>query len=279
MTLLAHWVDGVPGAGIAVNDRGFSFGDSLFETVRIHCGRVHLWSRHQARLQRGLAALGIDCAASRISEQLQQGLDWLAHHQQKDAAARLTISRGPAERGYRGAAGAATVVLQLYPAPAWRTPPAPATAIICNTRLADQPLLAGIKHGNRLEQVLASREVNAAGADEGLLCNAGGELVCGLAVNLFVLRGERLITPPIEGCGVAGTVRGLVVDALAAEVGLPLAIEPLVAADLAAAEELLVTNSLQGIRSVSRCGESRFTSTRCGDTLREHFYRACEVVS
>ncbi len=279
MSLLAHWVNGASGADIPVSDRGFSFGDSLFETFRIHDGRALLWERHRARLERGLLALGIDCDRQRIADQLDQALHWLSHEGHDHSAARLTVSRGPAERGYRGGAGPATVVLQCYDASPWPPLPAPVQAILCETRLADQPLLAGLKHGNRLEQVLAGRELDAKGAQEGLLCDGQGNLVCALAANIFLIQGGRLFTPPIERCGVAGTVRGLLIDELAAAAGIGLEITRLRPADLANADELFLSNSLQGIRSVSACEGHSFTSTRWGDTLREHLYRACDSAS
>lgn len=278
MTLLAHWVNGVAGADIPVNDRGFSFGDSLFETFRIHSGRILLRERHLSRLGRGLLALGIDCEATRIADQLDQGLRWLAQHGPDQAAARLTVSRGPAQRGYRGSAGSATVVLQCYETCPWPMVPEPARTTVCKIRLADQPLLAGIKHGNRLEQVLAGRELDAMEVDEGLLCDGRGNLVCALAANIFMVRGGRLYTPPIETCGVAGTVRELLIDNLAAAAGIELEITRLQPTDLAHAEELFLSNSVLGIRSVSGCDEHSFTSTRWGDTLREHMHRACESV-
>jgi 4-amino-4-deoxychorismate lyase len=275
VTLLAHWVNGVAGADIPATDRGFSFGDSLFETFRIHSGRPLFWERHLSRLERGLLALGIDCEATRVTDQLDQGLRWLAQQGPDQVAARLTVSRGPAQRGYRGSAGPATVVLQCYETFPWPMAPEPARITVCKTQLADQALLAGIKHGNRLEQVLAGRELDALDADEGLLCDNRGNLVCALAANTFLVRGGRLFTPPIETCGVAGTVRELIIDELAAAAGIELEVKRIQPADLAGAEELLLSNSVLGIRSVSGCDGHSFTSTQWGDTLREHLYRAC----
>ncbi|MDJ0878401.1 MAG: aminodeoxychorismate lyase [Halieaceae bacterium] len=277
MTLPVHWVNGTLDAGVAVNDRGFSFGDSVFETFRIQNGRAHLWQLHALRLRGGLDLLHISCAPARIDEQLQQGFDWLQGRGIDSASARLTVSRGPAERGYRGAVGPATVALQLNEALPWRAALPPLQLVVCETRLGSQPLLAGIKHGNRLEQVLGAREVERRQADEGLMCNSRGELVCAVSANLFVVRGDRLLTPPIEDCGIAGTVRQLIIDTLAAQAGIEVAVGPLLPGDLASADELLLTSSLQGIRSVAGCDGHSFTSTRWGDTLREHFFRACET--
>lgn len=279
MALPVHWVNGTFGATLAVSDRGFSFGDSVFETFRIERGRVQLRELHESRMRDGLDRLGIDCAQALIDEQLQQGLDWLAARSIDSVSARLTVSRGPADRGYRSAAGPATVALQFNEVIPWRTALPPLRLVVCETQLGSQPLLAGIKHGNRLEQVLAALEVERRQADEGLMCNNRGELVCAVSANLFLVRGDQLLTPPIEDCGIAGTVRHLILHGLAAQAGIAVKATPLSPEDLASADELLLTSSLQGIRSVAACEGHSFTSTRWGDTLREHFFRACEIAS
>ena len=272
MAPLAHWVNGQPGGSLAANDRGFNYGDAVFETFRCHQGRIHLRDLHLERLQRGLAVLGIDCPGRRIEQQLDQGLAWLAEEGPEQAAGRLEISRGAGERGYRPASGEPTLVLAFSEIPPWRVTAPPLEVVICVATLARQPQLASIKHANRLEQVLAARELVERGASEGLQLNDRGELVCAVSSNVFLVSDERLLTPPISECGVAGTVRRLIVEKLAQEAGLPVLEQVLRPADLEAASELLLTNAIHGIRSVSRCEGLSFTSTRWGDTLRESFY-------
>lgn len=272
MAVFAHWVNAELGAGLDAADRGFAYGDGVFETFRCHRGRAQLWSYHRDRLEKGLAVLGIDCAPQRVESQLQQGLDWLAAEGVEQATGRLAVSRGPGQRGYAGSSGEATLLLSLGPAPAWREAPTPLEIVICNTRLAMQPRLAGIKHANRLEQVLAAREVAAQGAEDGLQMNERGELVCAVSSNLFIFAEGTLLTPPVSECGVAGTVRRLILEELAPAAGIATEERTLRPADLEAAEELLLTNSVQGIRSVSRCEGLFFTSSGQGDNLRELFY-------
>ena len=191
----------------------------------------------------------------------------------EDAVARLAVSRGSGKRGYRPSGGEPTLVLSLNDASAWGSETPPLTVAVCETRIAHQPQLAGIKHANRLEQVLAAAELGSLEVDEGLQLDMSGRLVCATAANLFVGIDGILLTPPLEQCGVAGTVRQLIIDELAPAADIPLQVSPIEPADLARADELFLTNAVSGIRPVLRCGRHSFTSTRWGDTLRSHFHR------
>ncbi len=276
MTLPIHWVNGEPAAGLSPADRGVSYGDGVFETFRCRSARPHLWQYHRDRLEQGLAVLGIDCERDRIEQQLAQGLAALEQAGVEHAAGRLTVTRGSGERGYRGKCGPATVILSFSATTPWREPVPPVELVICHSTLARQPRLAGIKHCNRLEQVLAAAELDAREAQDGLLTNDRGELVCALSSNIFALVDGELLTPSLRECGIAGTVRRLVLEELAPEAGLNVREATLTPGDLAAAEELFLTSSLTGIRAVSSCEGVFFTSTRWGDTLRDSFYRWSE---
>ena len=116
-------------------------------------------------------------------------------------------------------------------------------------RLGENPALAGIKHCNRLEQVLARRECSDPDIAEALLFSSSGALVSGTMSNVFLVRGSQVLTPCIDRCGVAGVMRGLVLE-IAGEAGISAEERRLDAADLAAAEELFLTNALTGIRPV-----------------------------
>jgi len=275
MTLPEYWVNGQRGGSLQVNDRGFSYGDGAFETLRVHRGRLHLLERHLARLALACDALDITFERARIEQQLQQVLDYLDEHSVEHAALRLALSRGEGERGYSGSCGAPTIAISVSPQQAWREAAAPCDIIICETSLASQPALAGLKHSNRLEQVLAAREVAAAGKGEGLMLNQRGEAICCVAANIFVVFDDCVVTPPIGDCGVRGTVRELLLEQ-AASAGIAIREQLFSCADLPQAQEMFLTNSLLGVRSVARCGVQRFTSTRWGDTLRSHFFEWCE---
>ncbi|MEP5765516.1 MAG: aminodeoxychorismate lyase [Halieaceae bacterium] len=277
MPLPVHWVNCDRSATLNPADRGFLYGDGLFETIRIHAGKIHLLPLHLARLRQGCQVLDIALDEAVVLRQLELALDYLEQHSIADAACRLALSRGVGERGYGGTCGESTVVLSLSTASAWREPAAELDIIICETALAAQPLLAGIKHSNRLEQVLAARELERRGAAEGLMLNYRGEIVCAVAANVFALFEGSLLTPPIADCGIAGTVRQLILDELGPAAGLDVTEQPFTSADLQQAQELFLTGSIVGIRSVASCGDQRFTSTRWGDTLRSSFYEWSET--
>ena len=276
MTLPVHWVNGEQGASIPATDRGFAYGDGVFETFRCLAGKPMLWTYHLQRLERGLDTLGIDCERDRLSACLRQGFEFLTTREVAHAAGRLVVSRGPGERGYRGDAGPATIVLGFSPIADWRQPLPPLEVVLCHSPLSTNARLAGIKHCNRLDQVMAARELRERSAAAGLQLNDRGELVCAVSANLFLVSGGEMLTPSISDSGIEGTVRRLILDTLAPALDLQVRETVLRPDDITAASEMFLTSALDGIRSVSRCEAVSFTSSECGDTLRREFYRWSE---
>lgn len=251
--LLAARVSGGDDDAVNVLDRGLHYGDGLFETLAVSGGRIQLWERHLLRLEEGCRRLRLPApdAAALFAE--AQAL--CAGHTR--AVLKILLTRGPGDRGYRidrsAAAPPPTRALLLYRAPdypagCWRD----GVAIrLCETRLAGNPALAGIKHLNRLEQVLARDEWSDAEIAEGLMLDPQGRVVSGTASNVFAVRGGRVETPAVTECGVAGVMRGLVLET-AAGWGLETAQTPLRMADLLAADEVFLSNSLFGVWPVRR---------------------------
>jgi 4-amino-4-deoxychorismate lyase len=122
--------------------------------------------------------------------------------------------------------------------------------------LAEQPVLAGVKHLNRLEQVLARAEWGDPGQAEGLMCSLGGNVIGGTMSNLFILAPTGLVTPRLDRCGIAGTIRRLVLEN-AARFGLTAVEGDLRVADVLRARGLFVTNALIGAWAVRQLGERR----------------------
>lgn len=229
-------------ASLSPLDRGFAYGDGLFETMRAHGGDVPWWDRHWARLARGAAALGIALPdEARVHRELVALLDG------RDGVAKLVVSRGEGRRGYAPSSGPPCWVLSRH------DPPASQASIAlrwCETRLSMQPRLAGHKHCNRLEQVLARAEWGAGtAADEGLMRDAEGAVTCVIAGNIFLLDGGRWITPMLDRSGVRGVCRDWAMDALGA-------VEARVAPEqVERAESLFVCNAVRGILEVARLGD------------------------
>jgi 4-amino-4-deoxychorismate lyase len=187
---------------------------------------------------------------------LSQGID--------RAVLKLILTRGEGGRGYRPPSPAhPRRILRLTPWPdhpeGWRS--AGVRVRYCQTRLGHQPLLAGLKHLNRLEQVLARSEWSETDVAEGLMLDIDGRVVEGTQTNLFALLDGRLVTPPLERCGVAGVVRRLVLESARA-LGLRLVEEVLDPARLATAEASFLTSSLVGIWPVREVAGVAFDPSR-----------------
>jgi 4-amino-4-deoxychorismate lyase len=241
---LASWLDGEPLNAAWSLDRGLHYGDGLFETMIVRNGRIRFAAAHQQRLQQGCQRLDIDCDAAAALQQAQS----LAGA--GDALLKLIVTRGLAtERGYAPAGNErARQLLLRYPLPAGEAgDQAPMRLALLPVTLGENPLLAGIKHLNRLELVLASAARRARGCDEGLLCSSSGHLACGTSSNVFLVSDGRLLTPRVDRCGIAGVLRSVVLRE-AHRLGLPAQEQDLAPALLASAAEIFITNVRLGVR-------------------------------
>ena len=238
-------VTGEPRETIAVADRGLAYGDGVFETLLLDAGEPVWWDAHLARLRRGCAALGIPCPDPNL---LREEAARLAHGGARSVL-KLTVTRGVSTRGYAAPAELpATRIVSLAPWPG----DAPASVLQgvdvrwCRTTLALQPLLAGLKHLNRLEQVLARREWDDPAIAEGLVCDTEGRVISATAANLFLVREGRLFTPALTRCGVAGTCRDWILHHAAVRV------QDIERDAVLGADELFLSSSLRGILPVAR---------------------------
>jgi 4-amino-4-deoxychorismate lyase len=240
----ATWVNGRPADGVSVRDRGLQYGDGVFETIAVCGGAPLLWDRHLTRMRRGAERLGIALPPEAVWRDEAER----ACHGAGRAVLKLLLTRGESGRGYSPAgAGPPTRVLRLLPWPDY--PAAHARdgvrARFCETRLAANPRLAGIKHLNRLEQVLARAEWNGAWA-EGLMQDEAGHVIAGTMSNVFAVEEGRLLTPDLARCGVEGVMRAVVLERAPA-LGIPLRIGVLTRDNVLSATEIFLTNSLIGL--------------------------------
>ena len=238
-------VNGEPGETISVADRGLAYGDGVFETLLLDAGQPVWWDAHLARLQRGCDALGIRCPEPRL---LREEVARLAHDAARGVL-KLTLTRGVSTRGYAAPAELSpTRIVSLAPWPG--IAPASVQQGVevrwCRTTLARQPLLAGLKHLNRLEQVLARREWDDAAIAEGLVCDTEGRVISATAANLFLVRDGRLSTPALTRCGVEGTCRDWVLQQTA------VGVQDIDREAVLGADELFLSSSLRGILPVAR---------------------------
>tara|TARA_R110000782_G_scaffold34158_3_gene81791 strand:- start:232 stop:1077 length:846 start_codon:yes stop_codon:yes gene_type:complete len=237
-------VDGKPAATLSVLDRGLSYGDGVFETLRVAHGHIGLLEYHMARLRRGLCALRLTVDLVEITNELNAVAQRL-----HNGIIKLTLTRGTGPRGYAmpNTAQPTRICQSLPPAvyPAERFS-AGITLFECQTRLAVQPLLAGIKHLNRLEQVLARSEWTDPAYAEGLVRDIGGDVIECTMSNLFIRHDDRWITPDLRGCGVQGVMRDYLIDRLS-ESGQPVVVRSIDYATVLQSTEIFCCNSLYGV--------------------------------
>lgn len=231
--------------GLSALDRGLAYGDGLFETMAVVEGEPVLWDAHLARLTAGCARLGIPAPDP---QQLAGEAARLCHGHPR-AVLKLVYTRGSGGRGYAPPAPAAPVrILSVHP---WPTVSGHAgregvRVRVCQTRLARQPALAGMKHLNRLEQVLARQEWNDPDIAEGVMCDTHGQVIEGVMSNLFVVKDGQLWTPDLSECGVAGIMRAYLLARCSSR-GVSATIAPMSLASLHDADEVLLCNSVIGI--------------------------------
>jgi 4-amino-4-deoxychorismate lyase len=239
-------VNGSESAGVSSDDRGLQYGDGLFETMAAANGRVRNLNLHLARLAEGCRRLRMPMpSAGLLEEECARVLEGLGA-----GTVKLIVTRGPGPRGYRPPAEPSVTRIVTSSAPRPRgDASAPLTVRLCETRLGLNPLLAGLKHLNRLEQVMACAEWDDPAIGEGLMLSNDGRLISATAANVFLVRAGQLLTPAIHDCGVAGVMRQVVL-AVAQDLGLPTVIEDVRPEALDSAEEVFVTNAVVGIRAV-----------------------------
>lgn len=248
-------VDGKETAAVPADDRGLAYGDGVFRTLVMRNGEPRWWSRHYAKL-------AADCHALRLAPPAESvcrdDLRRIASVK-PDCAVRITVTRGSGGRGY--AIPHSSVPRRIVSAS--DLPETPAAVLqgvrvrYCTQSLGLQPALAGIKHLNRLENVLARAEWSDPDIAEGLLCDSTGNVIEGTRSNIFIVENETLVTPDLAQCGVAGVTRELIMDS-AAKHGVACRVENIHRERLEAAACVMLVNSVIEIWPVAQIGARRW---------------------
>ncbi len=230
-------------------DRAVQYGDGVFRTLLVRQGAAWLWARHYAKLAADCLALGLDCPDEAVLAEEVWRLSG-----QGDGVVKILISRGVGGRGYRcPERSESTRMVMWSPLPTypseWHTQGIRAHE--CATRLAIQPRLAGIKHLNRLENVLARSEWSDPVLAEGVLRDMEGYPVEGTMTNLFFHDGAGWVTPALDRCGVAGVMRDHIM-ALMSGWGEKVTVRRVEWDELLAAQEIFLCNSVVGVWPVVR---------------------------
>lgn len=246
-------VNGEVASSLTISDRAFQYGDGLFETIAVREGRLEYWQRHMQRLSLGCQRLNIP--APNVSQLLGEVLQLLSGlREAEQGIIKIIVSRGEGGRGYRAPSQVQPKrVVGFYSMPAYpvKYNQQGINLTVCKTPLGLNPALAGMKHLNRLEQVIGRSEWDDESIAEGLMLDIQGNVIEGTMTNLFFVRDGQLYTPALENSGVAGIMREAVLECctllnITSLCGsYPLQV-------LQDADELFVTNSIAGIWPVKQ---------------------------
>jgi 4-amino-4-deoxychorismate lyase len=267
---------------IASSDRAFNYGDGVFTTLCVVNDHPELLSLHLSRLSHDCAAIGLSidthileraigskiealqasaCLKRNKASQIGDGKDALSEGEsnpsQQDKSdikyvLKVHVSGGEAGRGYsRDEANPPLVRFTQHPYPThYDSISATGVALMCaQTALAIQPALAGIKHMNRLEQVLIKREINQADADDALVCDTQGNVIECSAGNIFFFTNNKWCTPSLTGSGVNGVVRQCLLNALKEE-NVPHKVGEFTLNDVMQADCVVITNALMKVAPI-----------------------------
>lgn len=260
-------INGEPLDRLPVSDRGLNYGDGLFETMAVEAGRVRHWTYHMQRLCRGCRRLGLplpdEDGLRHEAERINRGLD--------RAVLKLVYTAGSGGRGY--ARPEPVAPLRILTVSPWPDYPAGwfeqgIELVVCAIPASTNPALAGLKHLNRLDSVLARQEVARQGVEEGIMLDDDGMLVEGTMSNLFWFTEETLHTPDVNRAGVAGVTRQRLLR-LAEQKAIPVRIARFPLQSLRQADEVFVSNSLLGVCPVRRLGQWTYEPGRRTAALRQ----------
>ena len=237
-------VDGVAQPQIDATDRGLHYGDGLFETLAVFDGQARCWEDHWRRLNEGCQRLGLQCPDKALLEREVAEVSGDADRK----VVKILLTRGSGPRGYRTPENGAT--RRILAASDWPDYPQECAregvrVRLCQTRLGHNPSLAGLKHCNRLEQVLARQEWQDE-AEEGLMLDTDGNVIEGTMSNVFLAYDGTLMTPDLSRCGVAGVTRQRIIDQ-APEHGIPVEVAEITLQQVHDAQALFLCNTLIGL--------------------------------
>jgi 4-amino-4-deoxychorismate lyase len=249
-------VNGVHQQYIQIADRGFQYGDGLFETIEVSNSQLVFIERHLARLNTGCHRLHIPCPDLTLLTSEAQDL---CRHSSR-AVLKIIVTRGTGGRGYRQPdCIQPTRVLSLHPYPDFPDSYSEQgiVARICSTPLGLNPFLAGIKHMNRLEQVMARSEWTDPAIQEGIMLDVNAQVIEGTMTNLFYVKEGTIYTSSLAQAGVAGIMRGIIIE-LTANQGLRVIEHTYTQEQLLSADEIFVCNAIIGIWPIHQIEKVHF---------------------
>jgi 4-amino-4-deoxychorismate lyase len=273
-------VNGKPGNLISIRDRGLLYGDGVFRTLRAIRGKAQHWPLHYLKLRHDCSVLRIACPdAGQLSAELDRLLA-----QYPEGVVKLVVTRGQGSRGYAPQPDEEiTYFWDISPLPD-HLPDLATRGIrtkLCQFRLGRQPSLAGIKHLNRLENVLAAMECSDARVldpeiVEGLMQDTDGNVIEGTRSNLFVVSGGKLVTPELSHSGVAGVQRDRVIE-WSKQNKMPLEIRNIGLDEVMQADELFVVNSIIGLWPIRELEQRHWMKFPVAMQIRQAWSNETEI--
>jgi len=276
-TLPWCWMNGtlmrVEDGQVSIVDRGFLYGDGLFETLRLVEGRPFKWASHWQRFQQGCQALKLpldpdpDAWLGRIQSLVET-------NQSPECMVRIQISRGLGPRGYGMPSEVqATQVITMHTAPTLSpSTPLSWTLTVASLKCPGSWALHGCKHSNRLFQILVKQEALTQGVDDAIVLNDQDHLTETSSANVFLIHEGCVKTPSLSSGILPGTTRRLLLD-LCKELGIPQLETECPAEMLAEAESVFVSLSSYGLVHASQVQDRHFSLHPMESTLYQAFLR------
>jgi len=239
---------------VSVYDRGFTYGDGVFRTMQMRNGQPVSWPFHYQKLVADCAVIGIVCpSAELLMNDIQKLFAEDVFAENLTQVAKIIITRGEGARGYAPPAVTVptrVIVKSAMPHYAESNYQNGVKLHLCEMRLATQPKLAGIKHLNRLENVLARMEWHDDAMFDGLLMDQAGNVIECTMSNIFARFGDMLLTPDLTQCGVAGITRQHILG-LGKVLGVNVSVAQMNLEHFLQADEVIICNSLYGVFQVN----------------------------
>ena len=266
-------------ATISVFDRGFLYGDGVFETLRIYNGKPFLFDRHIGRLSHGLGSLFIGDKYS-FSEYLEHTRELIEKNNVTEGVLRIQATRGPGKRGYSTTGNYdPTVLISLHEAPNIDPNNVLPVKLATSTQiLSDHDPFSTLKTTNKLANIVALREAEKVGMDDALLTNHTGNITEASGSNVFWTKDNTLFTPPVSSGCLSGITRGMILE-LAIALKLPTVQQDITPTELGNAESVFLTNSVREIQPVIQIDDKLIAISPLVARLHAAYREAVEQAS
>ncbi len=256
-------IDGKKQSKASIFNRNTQFGDGLFETCLVENKKLLFWSNHFERMKLGCDRLKI----SMIDETL-----WLSDIKKAfslmkidNCIVKLVLSRGESLRGYSYKDNIRPIRITIVSELKKNNQDKGFSLEFCNSGYNSNPKLAGIKHCNRLEQVIARAGIKV---DDGIMLDENENVVSVTQGNIFCIQGNRLITPNLDKCGIEGTRRAVIIK-IAVDLGFDINIKNLSVAELLRSDEVFISNSIQGVGPVNQIEDFVYSKHKITEIISE----------